>query len=1015
MSSPQITAVEASAGSGKTTQLAKNYLKILLGSDNPTAFRNILAVTFTNKAANEMKGRVLKYLKLLEFGEIPRELEDIPDNTNADKGRPSRIIEAIFDRYDNFRVQTIDSFVKSIINACAMLTEHTGSFDVRHDHKDFIAYSLDDLIDSYENDTEVRKVIRKFLDQYIYIENKTSWFPKKDIFDVVSDMFEMSNIYGKPYAKIEPKRKLYEVKKSILSLCKRLLNMLPKGTNKRFESALSKFVSGSDDGFSIGDISNYFTHEGFPVNRDADVPQDVTDLWERIRKEIKELCETEAFSSFNPYVDIYDMVMKNLSKRSSDNDLVFLEELNKRACAVRQMVDVPEMYYRLATRFDNYLIDEFQDTSVLQWNNIYALVEEALSRGGSLFYVGDKKQSIYRFRGARPALFDDITKQLGRFHSKAETLKINYRSAKEVVEAVNSVFSPDNLRKFISEYSGKNPYAEGFLPEVLELFANVEQDCHNKEEAGFVSVETVKVEDGEDQEETIGARFKQIVSDLKGRYLPKEIAVLCRENSEVALTSRWLSELSLPVDSASTTRLDEDPHIKELVAFLKFLTSPIDNVAFAAFISGDIFRKVSGISAEEVHSMMFDWARQRSEAFLYKYFRGRYELFWNRFIDRHFSTVDFVPVYEFILKIMNEFNLSSNIPESMPYMTGLLEVVLEKESDHPSLRSFIEYLETTDEKIYVNHGKSESVKVMTVHKAKGLEFPVVIMPFMNMDVTAGSGKRSGAVMEDEDNIYFVRLNKDYNHYSKAVEKVYVAELKRSFFDELNVVYVAMTRAAKELYVLVPPKAGRSVNPATFLLPESLVSGKKEASQKKAEPRPSPGARFIPGDIVELLKNDQYIKDATVVDRKKKTDGDMVHFILSFISKTTKNGLKDDLERAVGLACSKYQKDELLRVKHVAEKILLNKDCSSFFFVKDADVHTEKEIVLRDGRSVRLDRLIVTPEEAVVVDYKSSSERHEMYGEQIKGYISVLKSIYPDKKIRGFLLYSDLQSPEEVHE
>jgi ATP-dependent exoDNAse (exonuclease V) beta subunit len=201
-------------------------------------------------------------------------------------------------------------------------------------------------------------------------------------------------------------------------------------------------------------------------------------------------------------------------------DLIFLPELNRKARLLfdEGKITVPELYYRLATRFDHFLIDEFQDTSQLQWDNLFLMIEEAMSKGGTLFYVGDKKQAIFRFRGGTTSLFDGIQEKLKIYKVKRDFLKDNYRSSKEIVEFNNLVFSEENLKKFFQNKAGLDRDRDNQLrlelPDIeyiLSKFAGCRQNIKLEDSPGYVRVENIKFDNKEESDQLIRGKLSGLI------------------------------------------------------------------------------------------------------------------------------------------------------------------------------------------------------------------------------------------------------------------------------------------------------------------------------------------------------------------------------------------------------------------------------------------------------------------------------------------------------------------------
>ena len=369
--SPEVVVVEASAGSGKTYALAKRYLQLLINeSSHPEYIRKILAITFTNQTTREMKERILEFLKKIALDSFsdPEEEKDILSSLPVDKyvarKKASQLMDYIIRNYNFFQVQTIDSFINVVLSGCAYRLKLSANFKIREDCQDYLTYSLDECIDQANRSESIRALFDNFLQQYLYIENKSSWFPKRDILNLIGSLFYHATIYGGGFKKFDLKNKnLFLEKKKTLKLLKQLRENAPVGTNKTFLNSLDNFLLKNRESFDIRDITEKksFLSFEFPMNKGCPAPADIERRWKRIRNRTIDLAEKEALSLFNRYIDIFQLVYQVFREYASKEDALFLEELNQQAKILigENNVTVPELYYRLATRFAHYLIDEF--------------------------------------------------------------------------------------------------------------------------------------------------------------------------------------------------------------------------------------------------------------------------------------------------------------------------------------------------------------------------------------------------------------------------------------------------------------------------------------------------------------------------------------------------------------------------------------------------------------------------------------------------------------------------------
>ncbi len=1037
---PQVCVVEASAGSGKTYCLARRYVQLLLHprfSGEQILLRNILAITFTNKASYAMKGRILEFLKKIALGVMPAtEVKEIltPIDLSLEDAKPvaGRIMDELIRRYNFFQVQTIDSFINALLSGCAFKIGLSAGFKIKRNYLEYLERSFDRMIDQSADDKKIFEILSRFLYQYLFLENKTGWFPKKDMLGLLSALYSQSNTYGRDFVPLgKGGDDLYQRKKEILSLLRDLQTSLPQGTHKRFAESLKDFLDEYQDGFDFDRISEYLSWENVPVIKGVIVTQELDRLWEKIQKQLIFLSECEAYSLFDPYIDVFNQVNCDFHFQAAKDDVLFLPELNRRA---RELFDegkvtVEELYYRLANRFQHYLLDEFQDTSRLQWQNLEMMIEEALSVGGTLFYVGDKKQAIYGFRGGEVKLFDEIKDRFGAFNVGIQVLSTNYRSQKAIVDLNNQVFSPENLRRFIAqlqeEKSQTAPLAPMDIREVESIFNGAEQKVPDGHDGGYVQIEYVEPTGKGEINEQIRLRLLAVIGDLKKRFSLNQIAILTRSNLEVEQVTSWLMQNGIFVESERTLNIKENPLILELIAYLKFLDSPIDNLSFAKFLSGEIFHKVSGLSQQEIHSFLFrhrPTMDAKKDFYLYRAFRQQYPLLWDKIFDEFFKNVGLFALYELSVSLFRRLEVYANFSDEHGFFMRFLELVKEKEEEFSDLNSFLEHFEFLEnDELFVNVVNSDAIKILTTHKAKGLEFPVVIIPFLGMKVHAASsgglGQQSYIVDASDEHLKLLRIKKKYLSFSQKLAEVERVQKVQSFISELNNIYVALTRAEYELYAFIPQKIGSSTNILKFLIPQHClkINHPQEHVQAKERIRENRLSLPVLGDHnwIEFLK-EEFIDATSVFRRKELLYGVVLHDFLSRI----KNLYKVDKAQAINSALQQcklqYPKQaDWHSFESDIKRIFESKDLEPFFVIPDGEVFVEKNLVNSEGLTRRIDRLIVKQNEIWVIDYKSSREGHQKFVGQIREYVQIIGEIHSGKKVRGFLIYMDEALVEEV--
>jgi ATP-dependent exoDNAse (exonuclease V) beta subunit len=598
LQSPQVLCLEASAGSGKTYALAKRYvqLSLHLASKQAIPIQSILAITFTNKAAWEMKSRILDFLKRIALKKLDGpEKNEIIKPLGLDEDEASRLafglMKDVIRQYHYFQVQTIDSFVNILLVGCSFKIGLSARFKIKRNSREYLQLGLDELLDQAGTDQKIAGLFADFVRQYLFLENRSGWFPREDLLKVIYELFRQYNIYQKPLLAFPSGEDPFLVKKRIIVLMRELKALCPPQTNKRFIDHLDSMLARGSGMFDIDELKPYWSQQDFPVNKGGDISPKLESLWRRITLEVHDLCFLEAYSMFNPYVILFDKLLDCFGRLSRRDDVLFLEELNRKAALLFEdgMVTVEELYFRLAARFQHYLMDEFQDTSVSQWRNLVLMVEEALSHGGSLFYVGDKKQAIYAFRGGESRLFDALQTQLTAFNVQVSSLDKNYRSCPELINFNNRVFSLDNLKAFLQrrqEDSGKNKrhdihFSDTDFEQIANTFAHAHQWPGKAMTGGVVRVAYLDGRVKHERSSQVRRQLIPLIKDICQRFALRDIAILTRGNDEVEEITQWLLQEGIYAASERSSDIKNNPLIGELMSLLAFLYSPVDNNAFA--------------------------------------------------------------------------------------------------------------------------------------------------------------------------------------------------------------------------------------------------------------------------------------------------------------------------------------------------------------------------------------------------------------------------------------------------
>jgi ATP-dependent helicase/nuclease subunit A len=1041
---PEVRVVEASAGSGKTYALAKRYVQLVLlasAQNDPEPLRSILAISFTNKTANEMKARILLFLKKFALDkfkpeEDPQEiLRPIGMSRERARELSKKAMAAVISHYNYFQAQTIDRFVNSLIVGSAFDIGLTADFRIKTRSGEFIGRAFDELIEEAARDKAVRGMFEDFLEAYLYVEQRLAWMPRKEILKVLGTFFKVFNTYGLEFVGssghydrlIAQRKKVLKAAADFQDVAGGFIN-----PNKgwKYAEKLKEFVERGGPDFDFDKVPKLF--EKTKTVFKGEPSKAAEKSLHKVRQEIVTLIDLEADWAFMPYLPFFTAARKKLEAICRKEDILFLDELNRKARSVfRDEVTANELYIRLAARFRHHLIDEFQDTSRLQWSNLHILIADALSSDGSLFYVGDKKQNIFSFRGGDPALFDEVKNDFPIEHIVTERLEHNRRSSLEIVKFNNAVFSEKNLERFLfaigfdedgKERAGAVTFDREDLKLFMDVYAGAEQKPMKEKTGGHVRLEAVDIQDADQAEEEVRRRTLQRLQELHGRFAWREIALLVRWHKDAEEATRWLIDASIPVDSERASSIKDHPHVQEIIAFLRFLGSPLDNAAFAEFIQGEVFLAASGLAADKVRDFLLSFrtrSREERKANLYLAFRQSFPEAWDKFIDEFFRNVGLYPLYELVVSLYNRLDCLNRFPGSQAFFMRLLELIREREDEYYDVGTFLEEYEGLQgEDLYVTVKSRDAVKVLTFHKAKGLDFNAVLIPFLTMKVEPGRSDDNGVnftLIPEGDGLKLSRIKKDYGHIHAGMAKRYKEEWKRELLNELNVFYVAMTRAVFELHAFIPLKASRSHNLVRLLVPEDkLICGEPGvySAKRKEETLETPLPPASCCDWISFLK-DEFTDVRSLAARAEVERGELYHAILSGIL-SVKAG--DEAAAVQQTVAGVERATGRIVPPEISAKIvdlLSTPDIRPFFAVDPQSVRTEVEFVDRKGNTRRVDRFLIKDKEQWVIDFKSRRGAEEEARQQVGEYMDIVKEVHPGTTVKGFVIFVEEREVEGV--
>ncbi len=990
--------LKASAGSGKTYNLAKEYIRLVVGSGSPEAYRHILAVTFTNKATDEMKRRILKELYVLSTEPDKSDYlddlvpETVPDKVTLQK-RASAQLSGILHDYSAFAVSTIDKFFQQTLRSFSREIGQFSSYQVQLDRKALVQESVDRVLD---NISEEDKSVLEWL-----TDSAKSDLEQKGYFKVDDRLQSMATSLGQLK---EEDRKFFsrdELKK-LNKLCKEIRNSYEESVAKAAQRVVDAVESCgiTTDDFSrkfLSKINAYIIQEkgkAIELPKEAFV-RSCSDpaLWfTKANAKLRDSVEPVVYGPLMDFLALFDKEYKlyltaDLIGRQvytlgmaaeladafvqvqKDNNLLSIDDSNTILKHIIDGTDTPFIYEKLGVRFDDFLLDEFQDTSDVQWDNFKPLLHGSVDSGNTSLVVGDVKQSIYRWRGSDWNLLGHRLQE--EFDNPQITvLEANYRTCHEIVRFNNEFF------KFAAEVLDQNA---GQDPESARSFSAIYRDVvqiPKLDEKALGSVEVVFTSSQLDE-------IIDTVTDLRENKGAEwsDIAILVRDNSEGAMIAEELIDKGYPVVSDDSLFVKASITVRRLVSQLSLVDVPEhdDKPSVAGYLAASL-----GVNIPE----------------------------------RYHSLVDLAESLLRDLSNASPDTFEAEIPYIQSFMDYLQDWV---NTNGNNLSAFLKSWADADVKI-ASPSSGNSVRVMTIHKSKGLEFPFVIFPFAEK-VTLYKHSPSwcepdtaGTPMEGKaEGMYYVDLTEGSSQ--SLFEKDYIKERRMQAIDNINVFYVAMTRPKYGLKIIAAPPSGsgKLLNMSQILHmftgadsslrgePYDFHNMKREKKETKVLRSSYLSFPAASGDRLKFSPeaSDYFGEDGSYgPEASRRIRGNVLHGILSRVI------VADDLPKAVDAAVlagelpSSSLEEALQFLKERIESVR-----NRGWFSKDARVSAEVAILAPGEGEYRPDRVVFHPDSRVdVIDFKFGKPLGK-YQSQVRRYVSLYRSMGYEK-VEGYLWYLD---------
>ena len=1029
MQQPSIFQVyNASAGSGKTFTLVKEYLKVLLNSEDIFSFQKILAVTFTNKAAGEMKERVLSSLEDFAAGKENDLFNIIIKEIDADKPiiqqRSKKILEAILQNYAAFSITTIDSFTHKIIKSFAYDLGLPQNFEVEMDAVSLLNQAVDVLISKIGSDKKLTKLLIDYsLDK---TDDDKSWDISRDLNEfakVLLNEDDIKHFRALANKKLEDftnlKTKLYshqkELKEAIKNVGEAFLDLIENHgiAHKDFMRATIPkfFLDLSAKSVNIDFLKRSETIEKAIENHQYYSKTTTTAVASLIENIVPEIINLYAQSK-----DLYSQFLMNklalkniiplavlnninieLEQIKEENNIRLNAEFNQLISDNIKEQPAPFIYERIGQRFQHYFIDEMQDTSELQWQNLIPLIDNALAQENSnLLLVGDGKQAIYRWRGGKAEQFIELGSPLKNpFHVKKEiqSLETNFRSYSEVINFNNSFFQ--HTANFIQNDSYKNLFIEG------------NKQFENSKKGGFVSLTFLEKEEDKDLEKLkYPKKVLEKINKLKDSFSLNEICVLTRTKKDGVAVANYLSENGVDIISSETLLIQNSPKVCFIIDVLKVLQNANDEETRFEVLYF-LHQHLQIKNPKHIFFKEFSKVDNQTIFESLKLYGISFEI----------STFYQLPFYEKIEEIIRGFNL---IHTSDAYLQFFLDVVIEQQRKSTDVADFLEFWELKKDKLsIVAPGSSNAVQIMTIHKAKGLEFPVVIFPCdVNIYRQINPKVWLNELPENYDNFeeLLIPYNKELSYVNDTGLEIYNQQREELELDNFNLLYVSLTRAVEQLYVItemkISAKGEENTNFYSGVFINYLIQNKlwKEGVLE-----------YYFGDEIRVSKNELQSSVAEIHQKFISTpwqehnvvllagasklwdtnQGKAINFGNLFHEILSKIITEKDVSKIIAAYHQEgiIDKNQLLIINSTIISVVNHPKLASYFS-EEVTVYNEREIVDTDNQIIIPDRLVFLGEnEVVIIDYKTGNPSAEHHQQLLK-YERVLKTMHfkVDKKL-----------------
>ena len=1048
-----LTIYRASAGAGKTHKLTGEYLMLLFSQ--PGAYRRILAVTFTNKATDEMKTRIVQELYHLASGRASDYIQllssaySLTERQVREQAR--KILVAILHDYSAFNISTIDRFFQQTMRAFTREIGLQGGYGIEMDQELVLTEAIDNLLADLEKpeSKDLLGWLLRFAEDKI--EDGGGWSLRKDIMSLSREVFKesykaFSEEVGKDIADKQAldayKNELYAIIRSVEAEAKRL-GEEGVALLKQFALQPSDFKGGSRSPFfyfeklARGEMKEpTATFQTLPDNPEAyttkTTPPGLRQIIGCVYEEGLNACVkniVSLFANLTAYntareivryyytLGILTDISRQIASYREEKNVMLIADTTELLNKVISGSDAPFIYEKTGTHVDHYMIDEFQDTSGMQWNNFRPLVEESLANGRANLIVGDVKQSIYRFRNSDWKLLDEqVRRDFEEEQVREETLMDNWRSCRHIVEFNNGFFTtaPAILQDLYNEALKTSSLNEeertAFFTKIMTAYDKSIQRVPPpfQKKDGHVRIDFLSGDEEKKWEQEAMERLPATLERLQDNgYALKDIAILVRTNQEGALVADTLlaykeehpsDRYNYDIISDDALFVGSSPAVRFLIAVLRYLRNPEDQT------------------------------NRKLAMYAYQVLTGKFgESEADKSVSQNLQSISRQSLYEVTEGLFRNF--SAYFPETeQVFVQAFLDMVSEyAQKESADLNRFLRWWDETGyRKTIATPDGQNAIRILTVHKSKGLGFKVVIIPFGDWEIDHKPTKPVILWCHPEKKP-FDRLHLVPVRYGTIFAKDYFKERLHAFIDNLNTLYVAFTRSKEELIVFSPRprkinKEGKveKITSIADLLWAGVETDIEDDTFERGEWWHPASGRTAEDTLEEIPMSRLYSVSPDdrlqlrlhgkgfFFDNARRKHGTLMHEVLSRIRTPKDIPASVESYRLAGV----INREEAAELISRLEELLQAEEVKAWYD-GSARVLNEVDILFGKGLSKRPDRVMIKDNKVIVVDYKFGERQDKRHPNQVRNYLQLIRKM-GFERVDGYLWYVELGKIEAVN-